>query len=326
MTGAAPPPLPDGRAVRRIALRSAGISAQVLTLGAIVQDLRLEGVDHPLVLGAAAPAVYLGQARYLGAIVGRCANRIAGAGFVLDGAAHRTDPNFLGRHTLHGGRDGLDLHLWRIEEEAGDRAVLSHVLPAGHMGFPGRLEIRVAIALRDRALVIDMQAQSDAATPCNLAHHGYFDLDGTGDIRGHELQIDAENYLPVDGEMIPLPGTAPVAGTAFDFRRARPIGATRLDHNFCLSQGPRPARPVARLTGQGGLGLTVVTDQPGLQVYDGRHFDGWRGLDGRRYGPHAGLALETQGWPDAPNRADYPSVILRPGQIYRHHVSYRFDR
>lgn len=318
--------LPDGREVRRIGLRGGGLSAQVLTLGAIVQDLRLEGVDHPLVLGAEDPAAYLGRARYMGAIVGRYANRIGNARFVLDGAAHHTDRNFLGRHTLHGGSQGFDTKIWRIDEVAPDRVTLSHVSPDGDMGFPGRMRVRASIALRDGALVIDMQAASDAPTPCNLAHHGYFNLDGGGDIRGHVLQIDAERLTPVDGDLIPLPGTMPVEGTAFDFRRPRPIGASGYDHNFCLSGGVATPRRVARLSGETGLSLTVTTDAPGLQLYDGRHFDGWQGLDGRIYGPHAGLALETQFWPDSPNRADFPDATLRPGQDFRHHVAYGFSR
>lgn len=126
--------------------------------------------------------------------------------------------------------------------------------------------------------------------------------------------------------MIPLPGTAPVAGTAFDFRQMRPVGNCGYDHNFCLSDGIRPPRPVARLRGSSGLTMTVTTDAPGLQVYDGRHFNGLAGLDGRSYAPHAGIAMETQHWPDAPNRPDFPDQILRPGQTYRHHVAYGFDR
>ncbi|SEN35370.1 aldose 1-epimerase [Paracoccus alcaliphilus] len=318
--------LPDGRRIEAITLRGGGLRATVLTLGAIVQDLRMDGLDHPLVLGCPDPAAYLDQARYVGAIVGRFANRIGGARFELDGVAHRTDPNFLGRHTLHGGHDGTDLHIWRIEQQAADQVTLSLTLPDGHMGFPGTMAIRATIALRDQALVIDMQATSDAATPCNLAHHGYFSLDEGGDIRKHELWIDAAHYLPVDEGLIPLPGTAPVAGTAFDFRQMRPVGNCGYDHNFCLSDGIRPPRPVARLRGSSGLTMTVTTDAPGLQVYDGRHFNGLAGLDGRSYAPHAGIAMETQHWPDAPNRPDFPDQILRPGQTYRHHVAYGFDR
>lgn len=325
MTADAVTTLPDGQEVRRITLRSRSMTAQLLTLGAIVQDLRIEGVDHPLVLGCDDIADYLGQARYMGAIVGRFANRIARARFPLDGAICQTDPNFLGRHTLHGGSEGLDLQIWRIDALAEDHALLSVTLPDGHMGFPGDLQIRARIALDDQALVFDLQAETDAPTPCSLAHHGYFNLDGGADIVGHRLWIDAAQYLPVDQDMIPLPGIAELAGTAFDFRQMREIGDTGYDHNFCLSRDSTAPRRVARLTGRSGLSMSVITDAPGLQLYDGRHFADQPGLQGRRYGPRSGVALETQIWPDAPNRPDFPHSILRPGQTYRHHIRYGFS-
>nr|WP_278250425.1 aldose epimerase family protein [Paracoccus fontiphilus] len=318
--------MPDGRRVDRLTLRGGGLTARILTLGATVQDLRMEGVDHPLVLGCPDPADYLGGGLYMGATVGRFANRISGARFTLDGREYRTDPNFRGRHTLHGGSRGTFWHLWQVEKVQDDSATLSLTVPDGDMGFPGNMTIRSHIALRDGALVFGIQAETDAPTPCNLAHHGYFNLDGGEDVRGHRLRIAADRYLPVDGDLIPLPGTAPVEGTRFDFRQARPITPGDYDHNFCLSDGPAAPRVVAELTGQSGIRMEVTTDQPGLQVYDGVHFDGLAGLDGRRYGRFAGLALETQGWPDAPNRPDFPDAILRPGRIYRHHVAYRFSR
>lgn len=318
--------LPDGRPVDRLTLTGGGLSAHLLTLGATVQDLRIEGVDHPLVLGCTDPADYLDEGLYMGAIVGRFANRIGGARFALDGREYRTDPNFRGRHTLHGGTRGTHWHLWSVEEARDDRAALSLTLPDGEMGFPGTLSIRADIALRDHALVLDLTAWTDAPTPCNLAYHGYFNLDGSGDLRGHRLRIVADRYLPVDDDLIPLPGVAPVDGTRFDFRQGRALAPGGYDHNLCLSDGPAARRVVADLTGQGGISMQIETDQPGLQVYDGAHFSGLPGLDGRRYGPFAGVALETQGWPDAPNRPDFPDAILRPGQIWRRHTAYRFGR
>ncbi|KRW97565.1 aldose epimerase family protein [Paracoccus sp. MKU1] len=245
-------PLPDGRLVRAVTLRGGGLRATVLTFGAIVRDLRLEGEDQPLVLGCADPAAYLDCAQHMGAIVGRFANRIGGAGFELDGRRHDTDPNFLGRHTLHGGTEGAGGQVWAIEDAAPDRVTMGLLLADGHMGFPGNLTIRATIAVQDRALAIEMQARTDAATPCSLAHHGYFALDPGGDIRDQHLWIDADSYLPVDGDLIPLPGIAPVEGTDFDFRSPRPIGAAGYDHNFCLSRSAVPLRPVARLTGRSG--------------------------------------------------------------------------
>lgn len=321
-----PPCLPDGRRVECLTLAGGGLTAQVLTLGAAVHDLRLEGVDHPLVLGCRDASDRLDRGIYMGAIVGRCANRIGGAGFVLDGRRHGTDPNFRGRHTLHGGAQGTHWHIWTVEDVAADCATLSLTLPDGAMGFPGTLSIQATFVVRDGALNLGIRAESDAPTPCNLAHHGYFNLDGSDDVRNHSLRIAADHYLPVDDDLIPLGDAAPVAGTRFDFRRSRPIGPGGYDHNFCLSDSPAAPRAVARLVGQTGISMQIETDQPGLQIYDGAHFDGVDGLDGRRYGPFAGVALETQGWPDAPNRPDFPDAILRPGQTYRHHTAYRFSR
>lgn len=324
MIGADPLCLPDGRQVRQLRLQAGRISARVLTLGAIVQDLRIEGVGYPLVLGCPRIEDYLGRGRYLGALVGRFANRIGGARFDLDGRPYRTDANFRGRHTLHGGDDGCDVQIWQVDAEAPDRVTLSLDLANGHMGFPGRLRIAAQILLADEALSITFVAQGDAPTPCSLAHHGYFDLDGRGDIRGHRLMIAAHHYLPVDADLIPTGEIAPVAGTGFDFRSPRPIEAGGYDHNFCLSEGPRALRPVAWLQGESGVSMRVETTACGLQFYDGAWLDGVPGLEGRRYGPHAGLALETQAWPDAPNRPGFPDAILRPGQVYSQMTRYCF--
>ncbi|MDF3606274.1 galactose mutarotase [Paracoccus sp. DMF-8] len=319
-----PDRLPDGREVQAITLQGARLTARVLTLGAIVQDLRLNGVAHPLVLGFDRVAPYLSApGRYVGALVGRYANRIGGARFDLDGRRHDVTPNE-GANLLHGGPDGIDLHLWTIGELALDQVELFLSLPDGHMGFPGKLDIRAVISVTDDALGFDLSARTDAPTLCNLAHHGYFTLDDAGDIRRHRLMIHAGRYLPVDAALIPTGRIAPVAGTGFDFRAMRPIGDHPYDHNFCLSDMRAALRPVARLQGQSGLSMTVETTEPGLQLYDGRHFDGISGLEGRRYGPHAGVALETQNWPDAPNRPGFPDAVLRPGDDWRAITRYCF--
>ena len=317
--------LPDGREVQAMTLTGGGMTARVLTLGAIVQDLRLEGVDHPLVLGFDTLGPYLAQGRYFGALVGRFANRIGGAGFVLDGREYRTDPNFLDRHTLHGGAAGTHARLWHIAARRPDAVLLVLDLPDGDMGFPGHLRIEAQISLSHRALRLSLRAETDAPTPCSLSHHGFFNLDGGGDIRQHRLEIAADHYLPVDAELIPTGQIAPVTGTGFDFRRARPIDPGGYDHNFCLSDGPRPLRDIARLTGRSGIAMTVATTACGLQFYDGAKMSDLNGLDGRRYGPFAGLALETQGWPDAPNRPHFPDAVLRPGQLWTAQTHYRFS-
>lgn len=316
--------LPDGREVHCLSLQSGRLTAKVLTLGCILQDLRMEGVDHPLVLGAPDVTDYLGSARYFGAIVGRFANRIGEGCFTLDGKTYRTDPNFRGRHTLHGGSDGIDALIWQVQSLAPDHAILALELPDGHMGFPGTMRITAEIGLAGDGLGFTLSARADAPTICSLAHHGFFDLDGQGDIRNHSLMIEAEHYLPVDDDLIPTGEIRQVAGTDFDFRSLRRIGRAGYDHNFCLSDSQRPLRPVARLTGESGLSMQVESTACGLQFYDGAYMRDVPGLDGRNYGPHAGLALETQHWPDAPNRPGFPDAVLRPGQVYSETTIYRF--
>lgn len=315
---------PDGRAVEAVALRGPSLTARVLTLGATVQDLRLEGVAHPLVLGFDTPAPYFGPGLYTGALVGRFANRLGRGRFSIDGREHRADRNERGRTLLHGGVDGIHHWIWTIADLAGDRVTLGLDLPDGHMGFPGRLTIRAEISVAGDALVFDLLASTDAPTLCSLAHHGYFALDDSGDARGHLLQVAADHYLPVDADLLPTGEVAPVAGTRFDFRRPRDLRGGDYDHNLCLGAARGPLRPVAALTGRTGLQMEIETTEPGLQLYDGRHFDGVAGLDGRPYRPHAGVALETQGWPDAPNHPGFPDAVLRPGQDYRAVTRYRF--
>lgn len=317
--------LPDGRDVQAIDLANGRMTARVLTLGAIVQDLRMTGVDHPLVLGCPDISNYLDEGMYIGALVGRCANRIAGASICMDGQRHDLDANFRGRHTLHGGHDGTAVHIWQVQDCQTDHVTLGLTLPDGHMGFPGEISISARIALQDDGLVIDISATTDRATPCNIVHHGYFDLDGQGDISRHRLKVNAARYLPVDDDLIPLGHPATVSETAFDFRQSRILGDLAVDHNFCL-QDAKTIRQVARLHGENGLSMVVETDAVGLQVYNGAHFSGLRGLGGRIYGPRAGLALETQAWPGAVGRPDFPDVILRRDDTYHHHMAYRFSQ
>jgi len=319
---------PDGTPVDRITLRGGGLTARVLTMGAIVQDVRLAGVDHPLVVGAETLAPYLGALRYTGALCGRFANRIAGARFTLDGNQHDLSANYPGHHCLHGGETGFDARVWSVADLARNAVTLSLISEDGDMGFPGRLTIWVRVSLDDdAALSFDIQAQTTAPTPVSLTHHGYFNLDGGGDVAAHLLRIAADTSLPVDAEGIPAGSPQPVQGTRLDFRTDRTIGAQPLDDNFCLSTRRQSRRPVAWLTGaRSGLQMTIETTEPGLQVYNGAHLPGdFRGLTGP-LGPRPGLALEPQIWPDAPNRPNAPDAILRPGQAYHHQTRYVFQR
>lgn len=320
--------MPDGRAVQRVCLSAHGLTAHVLTLGAIVQDLRLDGIAHPLVLGGDTLAPYLGPMQYFGALVGRYANRIGGALVHLDGLDWPLDRNWLNRHTLHGGADGAAQQVWDIVALSPDQATLALTLADGHMGFPGQMDVRATIALDpDCALRVSVTATTDRATPCSFSHHGYFTLDNTGTLDQHDLQIMADNVLTLDADSIPTGAMGAVAGSALDFRTARPLGQARIDHNFCLSDTRQPLRAVAHLSTP-ALSMTVETTEAGLQVFTAPHLppDGLHGLEGRLYRPFAGVALEAQEWPDAPNHPHFPHAILHPDQTYHHTTRYIFAK
>ena len=321
--------LPDGQTVQRISISGGGLTAHILTYGATVQDLRLDGVAYPLVLGSPTLLPYLTDFRYFGAIVGRFANRIAGGQFDLDGQTYALNCNDGGVQTLHGGALGAGQLVWTLGAVTPQSVTLTLDMADGHMGFPGNMSVQATYALPgDGALRVEIKARTDAATPCSFAHHGYFNLDAAGSVLDHQLQIDADHYLPVDVGLIPTGQVADVSNTPFDFRAGRLIGTHGFDHNMCLSQTRQVLRNVAHLRGTSGVALTVSTTEPGLQVYDGQKIParGLEGLEGRRYGPHGGLALETQIWPDAPNQPEFPNGILRPGEVSTQSTTYRFTR
>jgi aldose 1-epimerase len=341
--------LADGTPVERVRLRGAnGLEIAVITLGAAVQSLHVpdrEGRCADIVLGHDDLAPYLARRSLFGATVGRCANRIAGAGFVLDGRRIQVTANN-GDNSLHGGAAGFDLRLWSIEalvDGPSPSVRLAYVSPDGEEGYPGKLGTRVTYAVRGTGFSIAFEAETDRPTIVNLTHHSFFNLGGVAtaaDVLDHELFIAANDYLPVDDALIPLGAPRPVAGTPFDFARPQPIGARirggheqlRLgrgyDHNFCLGGGrteqPRLAARVRHPAS--GRVMEILTDQPGLQLYSGNFLDGTvSGKHGRLYRQSDAFCLEPQAWPDAPNRPDYPSVRLDPGQVYRHVSIYRFS-
>lgn len=298
--------LPDGRPIKRIALSDGALSVHILTYGAIVQDIRLAPFDHSLILGFASGAAYLTDPAYIGAVVGRVANRIAGGQVHLGGQRYILDRNE-GAHTLHGGAQGTSRLLWRILDHSPRHVALGLFLPDGHMGFPGALEIVARYGVCGGALEMSFEATAqDDMTLCNLAPHLYFTLDGQGDIRDHRLSINAATYLPTAPDGIPTGARQAVAGTPWDFRQPRRIGAggVAYDHTFCLANARRTRTPALTLQApRSGITMLLETTEPGVQVYDGA------GLTT----PHSGLALEPQGWPDAPNHSGFPSITLLPG-------------
>lgn len=323
-----------GEEVLRLRISGGGLTASVMTWGAAIQDLRLEGHAHPLVLGFETFEAYPAHSPYFGAIVGRYANRIGHGRFTLDGKTHQLDTNFLGKHMLHGGSGGFGKRVWTVTDHGESHVTLEYRSGNGEMGFPGALTATCTYrTLPEGRLVLELSAETDAPTLCNIAHHSYFNLEdgGRGWIRDHEMQIEAGAYLPVDQELIPTGDVVSVEGTAFDFRTTRRIedgAGTAYDHNFCLSAARMEPRRVVHARGpKSGVEMDVWTSEPGVQFYDGaRTTMPVPGLEGIEYGAHAGFCLEPQTWPDSPNRPYFPQAVLRPGETYRQTTEYRFQR
>lgn len=316
-----------GEAVEAVDLAAGGLRARVLTLGASLQDLRLTGADWPLILGSGSVAAYEGALRYAGAIVGPVANRIAGARLRIGARDFALDPNEAGRTTLHGGAAGTHAQIWRIAALGGDRVTMVLRLADGLGGFPGNRTLVAQYRILPPArLALGLFALTDAPTPVNLASHCYWNLDGQGDITGHRLRVAADRVTPVDGAKVPTGEIASVAGTGFDFRGGQRLGgALRIDHNFCLNAAGAGNNSV-ELRGASDLWMRIATTAPGMQVYDGAHLSlpAPAGLDGRGYGPFAGVALEPQHWPDAMNHPGFPPILLVPGAAYRQETAFDF--
>lgn len=339
----------DGRAVTRFDLVAPdGSGVALLDHGAVVLELRVPDRDGRLanvVLGHAELAGYEANAPYFGALVGRCANRIAGAAFELDGRSYRLPANEGDTH-LHGGPDGFHACPWATGVEAADAdeaaLLLRRTSPDGEAGYPGTLEVEARFAwTAAHELRLRIVAVCDAPTPVNVAHHGYWNLagEGAGTVDGHRLTVEADAFLPVDAELIPIGAVAPVDGTPFDLRRGSAIGtvvradhpqgriAGGVDHAFVLRAGGVGLRPAARLEDPvSGRGMTLRTDRPSLQVYTGNALNGGIvGRSGRTYRQGDGVALEPQGFPDALHHPRFPSVVLRPGERYRSESVFAFD-
>ncbi|MEV5872462.1 aldose epimerase family protein [Streptomyces tendae] len=314
--------LSDGTPVHRWTLERAGVRVRVLSYGGIVQSAEVpdrDGNTADVVLGFADLDGYVAHPEpYFGALVGRYANRIAGGRFPLDGRTYALAPNE-GPNTLHGGARGFDKRVWDVAEvEEGVR--LSRVSPHGEEGFPGRLEMSVTYTLDGSgALRIVYEAVTDAPTVLNPTNHSYFNLGGSGHAGGHELRLAASRITPVDAGLIPTGGLDDVTDTRFDFRRARKVGSG-YDHNFVLDKGVTDtAEEVAELYDPAsGRVLTVATTEPGLQLYTADHL-------GEPFAPGDGIALETQHFPDSPNRPGFPSTVLRPGEVFRSETVYGFS-
>lgn len=339
--------MPDGTPVKLFTLTNgSGAEVRAISYGAILVSIKLpdrNGRFGDVVIGHDSLDGYLTRSRFFGALVGRYGNRIGGAQFTLDGTRYVLARNNGANH-LHGGVKGFDKVVWQgsvNKDSRGPSVSFTRTSPDGEEGYPGALAVRVTYTLTDKnELILDYHATTDKPTIVNLTNHSYFNLsgEGSGDILGHRVMIDADAFTPADAGQIPTGELAAVAGTPFDFRRETPIGlridadheqlrvGSGYDHNFVLSKpGPGLQHAVRVVDPASGRTMDVSTTEPGVQFYTGNKLDGsYNGKSGHVYGKRSALCLETQHFPDSPNKPAFPSTVLRPGQEYRSTTVYAF--
>ncbi len=338
--------LPDGRPAALYTLTNEhGLVVKITDFGGIVTEVHApdrDGKHADIVLGYDTLAPYVDASPYFGALIGRYANRLRGGRFSLDGRQYQLPVNNGSNH-LHGGELGYHKVLWTAlpyHEADSVGLTLMYRSADGEQGYPGTLDVTVVYQLNnDNELVVAFDAVTDQPTPVNLTQHSYFNLAGGGDILAHELMLNAGRFTPIDASSIPTGVLAPVAGTPFDFRAPRAIGAAidaddeqlrhagGYDHNFVIDK-PAPALPVlaARVREpRSGRVLELFTEEPGVQFYSGNFLDGSLAGKGRRYGHRSGFCLEPQHFPDSPNQPAFPNTILRPGEEYATVSKYKFS-
>ena len=332
----------DGQAVQIYTLADSDLTIRITNYGAHIVSVDApgrEGKRADVVLGYKDLAGYISDSStYMGSVVGRYGNRIAGGTFTLNGTANHIPTNDHG-NALHGGTEGFDRKVW-TGRTIKDGVELTLVSPDGEMGFPGQLTTHVRYTLEGKSLRINYAAETTKPTVVNLTNHTYFNLggEGSGPILNEVVTIPADRYTPVNATLIPTGQLAPVAGTPFDFLKPTPIGeridqdneqlkiAGGYDHNFVLNGTGKGLHEAAKVVDPaGGRTLTVTTTEPGVQFYSGNFLDGSKtGAAGNAYTKHAGFCLETQHFPDSPNQPSFPTTTLNPGQTLHSETVFTF--
>jgi aldose 1-epimerase len=330
--------LASGEEAHLYIIKEGEITVTLTDYGATLVSILLpkaKGGSDDVLLGCSTLAGYTGKHPFFGATVGRYANRIGKAHFSLSGKDYQLALNDGANH-LHGGTKGFNTYMWKSEASetrAGSALRFTRTSPDGEEGYPGKLETSVTFTLgKEGSLSIAYEATTDAETIVNLTNHAYFNLkgEGRGTILDHELSIKASHYLPVDAGLIPTGEPVSVAGTPFDFRKAKLIGrdieaAGGYDHNFCVDRsGPGLVDIVEVRESASGRRMVVATSLPGVQLYTGNWLDGYIGKRNSVYIKHSGFCLETQLYPDTPNKSSYPTARLLPGQTWANETVYRF--
>ncbi len=304
--------------IQQVQIGSGKLSVTILTLGAIIHRVHLDGVAHNLTCAPDDLDDYQGTHQYHGALVGPIANRINPARIRISGMMYELERNERGETSLHSGTSGTHGRIWQVSAQSADSVTLTLNLADGACDLPAARTVNVTYSVTAPAtLTMSITAETDGDTAMNFANHSYWNLDGTPDWSGHTLTVAAETYLPLTPENIPTGEVTPVAETPLDFRMPREIhaGVDKFDHNLCLSKSVSPLRDVAKLTGQNGVTMTMATTAPGLQAYDG----------GGNHAPFEGIALEPQHWPNAPHNFSFPSIKLAADETYTQTTQWRFS-
>jgi len=337
---------PDGQAVSIYTLRNKnGVEARIMTYGGILVSLKVPdmyGQMGDVVLGYDNLNSYVSNSPYFGALIGRYGNRIARGHFTLDGTTYTLVTNNY-PNALHGGLKGFDKRVWHPTtgySKDGPELILDYLSKDGEEGYPGNLKVTATYTLtEDNAIRLEYAAETDKDTVLNLTQHSYWNLAGKGDILHHQVMILADHFTPVDSTLIPTGQFKPVEGTPFDFRTATAIGARigqddeqlkfggGYDHNWVINKPFRKLALMAKVTSpETGRVLEVLSTEPGLQFYSGNFLDGTiTGKGGWVYQHRAAFCMEPQHFPDSPNKPEFPTVELKPGQVYHNTIIYRFS-
>jgi aldose 1-epimerase len=336
----------DGREIELYTLKNAsGVEAKIMNYGGIVVSLKMpdrNGQTGDVVLGYDTLAQYVANNSFFGALIGRCANRIAGARFTLDGTTYTLTTNNPPNH-LHGGTQGFFAVVWDarpFQSLLGPALEMHYHSQDGEQGYPGNLEVTAVYTLTDKnELRVDFKATTDKPTIVNMTDHPYFNLAGHGDVLGHVLRVDADTFTPINATLVPTGEIRPVDGTPFDFRKPTAIGARihgddeqlklghGYDHNWIINKPSGQLALMARVyEPTSGRVLEVLSTEPAVQFYSGNGLDGTlTGKGGQVYQRYTGFCLEPQHYPDSPNHPSFPTVVLRPGEVYRNTIVFRFS-
>ncbi len=320
----------DGCDVAQITISSDELTVNILTLGSVINDVRLTGVAWPLTLGSSEVAAYEGKMSSFGSLMGPVINRIKGCSADIDGQIFTFEKHHSGDLTQHSGSSGMHNQIWNIADHGPGFVVLKLALADGLGGFPGNREIELRYTVHQATLSMAVQATTDAPTPFNPANHSYWSLDPTVGFSGQTFQLQADHYSEPDEDLMPTGQILPVAGSQYDFRSGIKMAGDAsqfFDLNLCISDSKHPLRPVATLTGAQGVRMEVATTECGLQVYDGGtiHAPDYGTHHGAPYGAYAALALEAQSWPGSLAHAHFPNIILRPTKQYEQITSWTFS-